>query len=1469
MKRLVPRLFLLCVFFLSLAREGRAQVMISEFLAENAASLTDEDGDHSDWIELLNTTSQPVNLEGWALSDDPQAPGKWRFPALTIPGRGYAIIFASGKNRAVSGAPLHTNFGLSSGGDSLLLVRPDGSVASSFLNFPAQREDVAFGVAREVLPGTLVTQGSAVRALIPANGDLGSSWTGGNEPFSDEGWISGVAGAGYDQAPPTAGGLVASWDFNDASNAAVALDSSGNARHGTVENGAAFTADAAGRTGAAGDRAMNFGNVGSARVRIGSAATGALDALTTANAVTISVWTYGDASQPAEDSLFYAGSTADGGGERALNAHAPWSDSVVYWDTRGTDGSTRISVSVPDPTKWKGRWNHYAFVKNGATKRIWLNGTMIAAGQNPTVLGLIRSFWIGFAPWGTYGGKMDDFAVWNRALGSEEIGQLAQGASPLSLLGFGNIIGTDLGAMRGVNATAYLREAFPLPAAPDYDSLELRVKYDDGFAAFLNGTEITRRNAPEVLAWNSAALADRSRVNALSFEAIELPGGAALLQAGTNILASQALNHSTASDELLLLPELAKVRTTPARYLTAPTPSAPNGAGVLGFVAVPTISVPRGYYSSAFNTTLASATPGATLVYTLDGSKPSLTNGIQIAPPDANTPPSTTISINRTSYVRVAAVKEALQASKVKTATYLFAAQIATQPASIPGWPATWNGGFPGDYQMDPDVVNSTLPNYGISEALASLPSVSIVGKLSDLVNVYNNPGTRDLEAAVSAEWIDPAKPAESWQEDCGIVVHGNISREKSFTPKHGFRLNFSAAYGARSLKQDLFPTTNVDKFDQIVLKSMSTDTWPVVEWTQSVVDTDLRWQRAEAAYICDQFMRDSQLALGRLSAHGRFAHLFLNGVYWGLINVMERPVADFCAEHLGGEPEEWDVMKDYNELEAGSRAPWDQLLALAGSNGFANEATYQRAQGNNPDGSRNPAFPVLMDVPNLIDYMILHIASGADDWPEHNWIAGRRRTTGDMGFQFFAWDQEISNNSVQKQHTATGQWYELVNSGGSPAQLYNSGRSNPGFRRQFADRVQQLFFNNGPLTQAASVARWNGLKAVVDKALVAESARWGDYQRPAQPYKREVEWLTHMNWMNSTYWPQFVSRALTRFRTAGLFPNTAAPIFSQHGGAVSPGFALTITNPGSGTIYYTTNGTDPAAAGAPVYSEPIPISSLVTVRARVKNGTEWSALTEAVFQPQQNFAALSATEICFDPPGAPGIAGEEREFIELQNTGATSLDLSSVSFTAGIGFTFPEGTSLAPGAFVVIARNPAQFAAHFGGSALGPYSGQLDNKGETITLTSALGATIFSFAYGAGAGWAPTNGGSLHFTGAGLPGSPGAWFAFRASPGAHPEDADSDGESNFAEGIAGTDAGNANSALRITAISARNGGGYIGTFTAVADRTYTVLVSSDLVSWTRLPPDLTASVTGPLEFVDATPGGERRFYKVITPAQP
>ena len=130
------------------------QPILNEFMASNSRTLRDDDGDYSDWIELANTNSTPISLLGYHLSNQAANPVQWTFPDMAMPGRSYLVVFASGKDRAVAGRPLHTNFKLKAAGDYLALVAPDGTnILQQFApTFPPQTNDISYGF---VSPGVL------------------------------------------------------------------------------------------------------------------------------------------------------------------------------------------------------------------------------------------------------------------------------------------------------------------------------------------------------------------------------------------------------------------------------------------------------------------------------------------------------------------------------------------------------------------------------------------------------------------------------------------------------------------------------------------------------------------------------------------------------------------------------------------------------------------------------------------------------------------------------------------------------------------------------------------------------------------------------------------------------------------------------------------------------------------------------------------------------------------------------------------------------------------------------------------------------------------------------------------------------------------------------------------------------------------------------------------------------------------
>lgn len=206
-----------------------AEVLISEFLTDNANGIEDEDGDREDWIELFNTDSTPVSLNGWWLTDDADDKKKWRFPAVTIPANGRLLVWASSKNRINPAAPLHTNFGLSKSGEFLGLYKPHPATGQPSLmhsygaSYPPQAPDISYGTSVEQTVTTLAGSGAGQngRYRVLANnatgqtnyaggnyglGDVGTNLAGGwnkSAAFVDSTWTLAAPGLGYD----TGGGL--------------------------------------------------------------------------------------------------------------------------------------------------------------------------------------------------------------------------------------------------------------------------------------------------------------------------------------------------------------------------------------------------------------------------------------------------------------------------------------------------------------------------------------------------------------------------------------------------------------------------------------------------------------------------------------------------------------------------------------------------------------------------------------------------------------------------------------------------------------------------------------------------------------------------------------------------------------------------------------------------------------------------------------------------------------------------------------------------------------------------------------------------------------------------------------------------------------------------------------------------------------------------------------------------------------
>ena len=294
-------------------------------------------------------------------------------------------------------------------------------------------------------------------------------------------------------------------------------------------------------------------------------------------------------------------------------------------------------------------------------------------------------------------------------------------------------------------------------------------------------------------------------------------------------------------------------------------------------------SVPTGFCEPPFSLTLASGQPDTIVRFTLDGSLPTATHGQLYQSP---------IPITDTTIVRAVTLIPDHPPSAILTRTYVFLDQLVAA--------------------LDPRA----FPESGLAtQALTALPWLSVSGDPEALFGddgLYANPERTGPDSAlpIHADWWND--PGGVFAIDGGLRIHGGAARQHVKRP---LRLHFRSRYGASRLQHPLFPDSPADEFDQLVLRAGGQDAWTEA---QRAVEGSLAFH---ATYLRDAFVRRSQHAMGfQATPHGRFCHLLLNGRYWGVYNIQERPRAAHFSATRGGSDDSWDVMSAGGPFQGGNQ---------------------------------------------------------------------------------------------------------------------------------------------------------------------------------------------------------------------------------------------------------------------------------------------------------------------------------------------------------------------------------------------------------------------------------------------------------------------------------------------------------------------------------------------------------------------
>lgn len=1134
-----------------------ASPIISEILAANSGGLTDSDGDSSDWIELYNPTSSSISLDGWHLTDSAGDINEWQIPNIELGANQFLTIFASGKNRAVPGQELHTNFKLSTAGEYLALVRPDGTIADEYEpSFPAQVSNVSYGAS--FLNDNLIDEGATARFLVPNNSASASVWILPNYDTST--WNNGSIPAGFGVSEPgfEITYLKANLAVNDL-DVARSVVANPALRSNTVQTvapwvnylgtggGANFDNDLPFPTQSIGEDVEDFVIQAKASLEIPTSGT----------------WTFGVNS--------------DDGFSLVLERNSVKFQSE-YFSPRGT-ADTLATFDIPEAGTWTATLIMYE--RGGGASVEFFAAPGAHSSFDPASFDLI--------------------------------GDVSNGG--LSAF-HGLAVNSNLeSSMLGINPSVYCRIPFDVVDPSRYDSLVLKLKYDDGFVAYLNGVEVARRNAPAAVLYNSAATKDRSSTEVSKTETISLTSQLGLLRVGNNVLSIHGLNSSVNDPSFLIDANLNGIglKQFPRYYFSVPTPNEANSTPFQGVVDRVTADQNGGFFESPFQVTLGTQTADSTIRYTVDGSTPTDTHGLIYSGP---------IQVSGTTTLRAGAFRSGFVSLPIISRTYLFLSDVLTQSldGSAPvGWPSSW-GSNTVDYGLDPEVIQ-TEGTAKIKEALLAIPTMAITSDLENLFdpstgiygNAYND--GREWERAASLELLNP-DGAAGFQVNAGIRIRGGYSRSPD-NPKHAFRLFFRGEYGDSTLEYPLFGSEGVSSFKKLDLRTAQNYSWSFGGDPNNTM-------------IADVFARETQRDLGQPYTRSRWYHLYINGQYWGIYQSQERAEAEFAASYFGGVASNYDVIKpeagpyiitatDGNDLAY--RRLWN-----ASVQGYANYEDYMRVQGKNPDGSDNPNYEVLLDVDNLIDYMIITIYGGNLDAPISNFLGNNavnnffavRDRTSRSGFKFFQHDAEHTLlpwglNENRNGPYPAGQSFEHFN----PQWLHQQLMVNPEYRLRFSDIVQRSFFDGGPLSVAAVQARYQNHMNLLDQAIIAESARWGDSKRPNALTR--ADWIIAATVVRDQYLSQRGDIVLNQWRAIGLFPEVVAPEFFLNGtltnGGQIPANASLRFSSNEGLVYYTTDGSDPRLIGggiAPTAQVYDPAMVQTTV---IDKGAAWKYLDNGIDQ--------------------------------------------------------------------------------------------------------------------------------------------------------------------------------------------------------------------------------------------------------------
>lgn len=541
-------------------------------------------------------------------------------------------------------------------------------------------------------------------------------------------------------------------------------------------------------------------------------------------------------------------------------------------------------------------------------------------------------------------------------------------------------------------------------------------------------------------------------------------------------------------------------------------------------------------------------------------------------------------------------------------------------------------------------------------------------------------------ERPVHIEYFEPDGDA-GFKQDAGIAIFGGLFgrqiRQKAFT------LFARDKYGDSDFDYPLFPDKSIDSFKRFLLRCSSND--------------------FNSTYIRDAMM--NSLVIGQMDVDYQAyqpALVYINGAFWGLYNIREKTNQYYPESNYNIDADDVDLIEGIDSTAHGDGNHYQHLIQFVKTNDMTLPLNYQYVQTQ-------------MDVSEFMNYFITEIYVCNQDWLHQNIKCWREHSaTGKWRWLLYDLDWGFGGEDVRIPTPYVHNTIQWVLEHGEASILFQRLILNEDFKNEFAQRFVthlNLTFNTRRVIHIIEK-----MVQHITPEMPRQIERWGAIQSMA-------------------YWHEQLGRL---FEFAHERPHFVFAHLEQ-----------TLNLDGKAELIIEVS--DSVAGWISVNEVPVPTPILhglwfknIPLRIQAHPNIGWRfvrwegkypsdtdqvslTLTDntylfAVFEPS-SLAAIVISEIHYHPSDELQGDGDSYEFVELVNTGEHPVDISGYQFANGIRFTFPQGSSINGGEYIVVAKTATTYSNH-DYQVFQITSGKLDNAGEELVFCDSQGAVVDSVCY-------------------------------------------------------------------------------------------------------------------------------------------